>query len=199
MSTQKRGLPANQVVRDYARTLDDFSAQVDRLVTQLTGIEASMPVADRQREVCVAIWAAITAAFEASSLLPEEKQKLTPLLQEVLVPYWEKHCIAEQQVAQLVSQSATPYLSGRDPHSQVVTATAIVDRLLDQIGATRQIRPELAKSLIPLFAHRILGDIQHINQLRNISGIHFPLMVTLCVTLEFATLYGPAIRALRWI
>ncbi len=68
MGRFNRGISAKQLVRDYGTTLSDFTAQVDSLVTRLPESEISMPVAERRREVCVAIWAAITAAFDASAL-----------------------------------------------------------------------------------------------------------------------------------
>jgi hypothetical protein len=184
----------HRLARDFGTLLGDFTEQVDVLLTQ-PGVECARSVPEIRREVCVAVWAAITAAFEASAMSREEKQKLAPLLQEKLIPFWEKHCASDPDVAQRMSERASVYLEQRNPRSQVATATHIVQRLLDEIGATR--KRELARRLIPLFAHRMLGDTHHINDLRMRFGLQLPIIATLCITAAITQAVQPALRVLR--
>ncbi len=70
-------------------------------------------------------------------------------------------------MAQLLAERAILYLKGRDPHSQVTTASVIVQRLLDHIGAADAAKAKLSKRLVPMFAHRMLGDIHHFNDTKS--------------------------------
>lgn len=196
MVPSKTGVPASQLARDFGVMLSDFITQVDRLLTRPL-VEGASPPADIRREVCVAVWASITAAFEASSLSREEKDRLAPLLHEKLVPLWDEHCASDPQMAGQIAARASNYLQGRDPRSQVATASAIVKRLLDEIGAAGEPRRELTRRLIPMFAHRMLGDTYHIDDLKTRFGIQLPVLATMCFTAGFTHALEPALRMLR--
>jgi hypothetical protein len=198
MPPSNRGISAQQLVRDFGANLDALTEKVDALLTRLSEAEATLPVVERRREICTAIWAAITASFEASTLSSEEREKIVPLVQEVLVPYWHQHCAAEPEMAELLATRATLYLNGRDERSQVATASLIVSRLLDAIGAAEDLKPRLANTLAPLFAHRMLGKIHHINDLKSRFGIQLPIVAVICATAEVVAAYEPALRVLRW-
>jgi len=193
----RRGIPATQLARDFGVTLNDFTSQVDSLLGRLTENEASMPAPQRGGEVCSAVWAAISASFEASSLSPEEREKLAPLVQEVLIPFWQKHCSNEPGMATILAERTTLYLHGKDSRSQVATATVIVSRLLDTIGVNESLKPQLLRRLIPLFAHRMLGDIHHINHAKTRYGIQLPILAAIVATAEVVAVYEPALKMLK--
>lgn len=196
MSFRKTGVPATRLVRDFGAMLGEFTAQVDVLLAR-TGAPSDVPPADVRREICVAVWAAITAAFEASELSREEKDRVVQLLAETLIPFWQQHCATDPEVARLLASRASKYLEGRDPRSQVATASAIVQRLLDRTGFAGEPRRVLARKLIPMFAHRMLGDTYHVNDLKMRFGIELPLLATLCLTAGLTEAFEPALRMLR--
>ena len=195
MSFPKTGVPASRLARDFGAMLSEFTAQVDVLLTR-SGAPIDVPPSDVRREICVAVWAAVTAAFEASALTREEKDRVVELLEETLIPFWQQHCATDTEVARLLAARASNYLEGRDPRSQVATASAIVQRLLDRIGSAGESRRVLARKLIPLFAHRMLGDTYHVNDLKMRFGIQLPLLATLCLTAGLTQAFAPA---RRWI
>jgi hypothetical protein len=196
MPSPKTGVSANRLARDFVTMLSEFTEQVDVLLTQ-PGVMSEVPFEAVRREVCVAVWAAVSSAFEASALTREEKYRLAPLLQENLIPFWQKHCAADPGVTRMLAARSADYLQGRDPRSQVATATAIVKRLLDEIGVGGEPRRTLARKLIPMFAHRMLGDTYHINDLKMRFGIQLPLLATLCLTAGLTQAFEPALRMLR--
>lgn len=196
MTFPRTGIPAQRLARDFVTLLSEFTRQVDVLLTH-PGARTGAPFESVRREVCVAVWAAITSAFEASALTREEKDRLAPLLQQNLIPFWQKHCATDADVARQLAARAAVYLEGRDPRSQVATATAIVRRLLDEIGADGEPRRLLARKLIPMFAHRMLGDTHHVNDLKMRFGIDLPLLATLCFTAGAPQALETVLRMLR--
>jgi hypothetical protein len=194
MSFPKAGISVQRLARDLGMMLGDFTGQVDALLAQ-PGVEASVPVPQIRREVCIAVWAAITSAFEASALSRDEKDRLGMLLRDHLVPAWQKHCATDPEIARSIPELASSYLAGRDPRSQVATATHIVRRLLDAIGAAGEQKRKYTRALIPLFAHRMLGDTYHINDLKTRFGLQ--LIATLCITAGLTQAFEPALRMLR--
>lgn len=197
MGFQTSGMSATRLVREYGASLEKFTAEVDALVTRLSEAEASMPVARRRQEICTAIWAAMSAAFEASAFSDVERSRLVPLLGEVLVPYWERHCAPDPQLAQFLSDRSRSYLAGGDRKSQVITASSIVRRLLDEIGAATAHKSRLERQLVPLFAHRMLGDIHYFDDLKTRIGIQLSIVATLCAAFGLAEVCEPALRMMR--
>ena len=193
----KAGISTERLARDFGTMLGDFTVQVDALLTQ-PAPESAIAIPEIRREVCVAVWAAITASFEASAMSREEKDRLAPLLHETLIPFWQKHCASDPDVARLLAERASHYLAGRDPRSQVATATHIVARLLDGVGAEGEERRQLTRKLIPLFAHRMLGDTYHINDLKTRFGFQLPMVFALLFTAGLAPAVEPTLQALRF-
>ena len=197
MAFDRRGISPKQLIGDYGMTLSNFTDQVDSIVAELTEAEASMPAKRRHQEVCTAIWAAITAAFDSSSLSETERANLNPLLEKVLIPYWQKHCASDSEMVAVLAERSKLYLQGRDPESQITTANVIVRHLFDEIGASESARARLSRTLVPLFAHRMLGDIHHINDVKTRLGIQLPMLAALCVTANLLALCDPLLKALR--
>jgi hypothetical protein len=197
MAPSRHGLPVGHLARDCGVYLDEFTAKVDELLMRLSAAEASMPVPERRREICTAIWAAVQAAFEASTLSPLEREEILPLLQEVLIPYWQQHCAGEPQMSAWLERHSTRYLQGRNRKSQVATATVIVERLLDTMGTAAQLRPGLVHTLVPLFAHRMIGDTEYLGDIKRRIGIQLPLLIAVCTAADVVAAYEPALRHLR--
>jgi hypothetical protein len=196
MASRRHGIPAHQLAHDIGTLLADFTGQVDAFLAR-TAIDSPLPAPQIRREVCAAVWAALTAAFEASAMSQEEKNQLTSLLREKMQSFWQRHCASEPGVAQELPELASRYLAGRDPRSHVVTATQIVHHLLARIGADAEPAGRLARQLVPLFAHRMLGDTWHLNDLKSRVGIQLPLIATLCFTAGITQAVEPALRLLR--
>jgi hypothetical protein len=196
MPVFRRGVSARQLARDASVNIHAFATRVHELLTPLSPAEASMPVPERRREVCTAIWAAITASFDASALSAEERDKVFGALQEALVREWDQAHTVGPMGAQL-QEAAEAYLLGRHPRSQVTTANAIVTRLLEVIGVAEAVKPRLKRALIPLFAHRMLGHTHHLNDVKARLGIRLPLVAALVTASEVAAVCEPVLRALR--
>jgi hypothetical protein len=195
--TPSRRIPAQRLARDFGSLLSDFTGEVDALLTQPATTDSGVPVAHIRREVCAAVWAAILAAFDASSLSAEEKSALSPLLQEKLIPLWEKHCSPDPEVIRYLSKRAAFYVQGRDPASQVATASTIVRRLLDETGAVGERNRQLARKLIPMFAHRMLGDRTYIDDLKTRFGIQLPLIAALLLTAGLCDVVDATLKVVR--
>jgi hypothetical protein len=97
----------------------------------------------------------------------------------------------------MLADRARTYLAGGNRQSQIVTASSIVRRLLDEIGAADAPKSRLERQLVPLFAHRLLGDIHYIDDLKNRIGIQLSLLATLCAALGLAQACEPALRLMR--
>jgi hypothetical protein len=197
MPTGRRGISAEQLARDYGVSLNEFADEVITLLASLPPEDARAPAADRCREGCAAVWAAMVSALDSSSLTTEERVHLTPLLLDVLVPFWRKHCADERDIVVLLQSRAAYYLRDRDPVSQIRTAAHLVGRLLQAVEVSENVRTSLATTLTASFAHRMLGDIHRINEVRSRFGIELPMFAALTALVQATMTYEPALRMLR--
>jgi hypothetical protein len=194
----RRGIPASQLARDYGVSLNEFSDSVIGLVTKEWAEQDDGKRAFRRREICAAVSAAMLAAFDASMLAPEEREKLQPLVNEVLLPFWNKHCAQDDPgLAEYINSRTAHYLEGRVDDSRVKSAIAIVSALLEAIDAPEHLRPALKERLVPAFAHRMVGDVYRINDVRRKYGIELSMLATVCALLQLSMSYDPVLRALR--
>ena len=194
----RRGIPASQLARDYGVSLNEFSEAIMGAI----GREWAEPEGDgrlaRRREVCAAVSAAMLAALEASMLSAEERDKVQPLIEQVLSPFWTKHCGSDNPaLAAEITARAEHYLAGRDANSRVKSAVAMVNALLDSLQAPAHLRPVLLERLTPAFAHRMVGDVYRINDVRRRYGIELSMLATVCALLQVSLTYDPILRALR--
>lgn len=197
MSGIRRGIPASQLARDYGVSLNEFSDSIIGLIGQ-EWAEQDDTRASRRREICAAVSAAMLSAFDASNLAAEERDKLQPLVQEVLLPFWNKHCAQDDpDMASYISKRAAHYLAGEVPGSRVKSAVNFVGTLLNALGAPEHLRPQLRERLVPAFAHRMVGDVYRINDVRRRYGIELSLLATVCALLGMSMSYDPILRALR--
>ena len=198
MSGIRRGIPASQLARDYGVSLNEFSDSIIGLITHELADQDDDRRAFRRREICAAVSAAMVAAFDASTLAPEEREKLQPLVQEVLLSYWNRHCANDDpDLAAYISSRAAHYLEGRVENSRVKSAIALVSALLEAIDAPEHLRPALKERLVPAFAHRMVGDVYRINEVRRKHGIELSVLVTVCALLQMSVPYDSILRVLR--
>ena len=120
-----------------------------------------------------------------------------PLIDEVLMPFWTKHCATDSGAAAYISSRSAHYLSGRVVGSRIKTAVNIVTTLLDAIEVPARQRDELTLVLAPSFARRMVADIYRINEVRTKYGIELSLIATLGALLQITVSCETVLRILR--
>jgi len=199
MPMNRRGKSATQLAREYGVSLNEFADDVVNLLAQLDSSEVAADAAERCRESCAAVWSAMVAALDASALTRDEREKLTPMLLDVLLPFWKKHCADEPDIPGLLSARAAHYLQHRDPVSQIKTAANLVNSLMYRLGIAPMTQISLGKSLTALFAHRMLGDTHRINEVRARFGLELPVVAALTAIVQVTMNYEPVLRILRLV
>jgi hypothetical protein len=197
MAGTERRIPASQLARDYGVSLNDFTNEVTALLARAHSDSESLRTGTGRREICAAVSATMMIALDASTLSDEERSKLRPLIDEVLMPFWTRHCAADAGAAAYITERSGHYLSGRVAGSQVRTALNIVSALLDALEVPEVRRDELTLSLAPSFAHRLVGDIYRMNEVRAKYGIELSLLATLGALLQITISYETVLRILR--
>jgi hypothetical protein len=197
MAGSERRISASQLARDYGVSLNDFTNEVTALLARAHSDIESLRIGTGRREICAAVSAAMMVALDASTLSDEERSKLRPLIDEVLMPFWTRHCAADAGAAAYITERSGHYLSGRVAGSQVRTALNIVSALLDALEISEERRDELTLSLAPSFAHRLVGDIYRMNEVRAKYGIELSLIATLGALLQITISYETVLRILR--
>lgn len=193
----KRGVPASELARDYAVSLNQFVHEVMTTLERLDGEGAAPRGTSHRREVCAAVSAAMASSLDASSLTHEEREKLQPLLHDVLIPFWTKHCAADAEAAPYITKRAEHYLANRVAGSQVKTAVNIVAALAEALAIPAERRGTFSKLLAPAFAHRMVGDVYHLNDVRSRFGLQLSLLATLATMLQLSMSYDPILRVFR--
>jgi hypothetical protein len=193
----KRGISASQLARDYGVSLNEFSDEVIATLARLDGPGAPERSGAHRREVCAAVSAAMGAALDASMLSPDEREKLQPLLQQVLVPFWVKHCASDTASSTWIVERSQHYLAHRVSDSQVKTAVNIVAALLEALEVPAARRGDFAKRLSPAFAHRMVGDVYHLNDLRSRLGIELSVLAAMTTMLQLGMAYDPILKVLK--
>ncbi|MEJ0085760.1 MAG: hypothetical protein WDO72_08765 [Pseudomonadota bacterium] len=197
MPGKRRGISASQLARDYGVSLNEFVSEVIALLASLEGHDASGTAPARRREICAAAAAAMTSALDASTLTPEERAHLDPLLKDVLLPFWNQHCAGNAEALASIDTRAAQYLAARDAASQVKTAVGIVTELVEALQVSQENRDALVRTLAPSFAHRMVADLYRINTLRTKFGIELSLLVTICTLLQMSMSFDTILRVLR--
>jgi hypothetical protein len=190
-------MTVGELARNYGVSLNSFADDVLALLARLDADPPPARLAARRREVCAAVSAAMTFALDASNLSPEERATLDPLLREVLLPFWNKHCSSDADAGAYIAERSTYYLSNRVPGSQVKTAVSIVSTLLDVLGLPEERKVEVARLLTPSFAHRMVTDLYHINDVRTRFGLRLSLFALLTALLQMTLSSEALLRVLR--
>jgi len=199
MSMNRRGVSAARLAREYGVSLNEFADDVVNLLAQLDPADVAADAAERCRESCAAVWTAMVAALDASSLSAGERDQLKPMLLEALRPYWQTRSADEPDITTLLAARASHYLRHRDPASQIRTAANLVNGLMHRLGIAPQMQVSLGKSLTALFAHRMIGDTHRINEVRARFGIELPLVAALTAIVHVTMSYEPVLRMLRLV
>lgn len=199
MPMNPRGVSAIQLAREYGVSLNAFADDVVTLLAQLDDHEIAASPADRCREICAAVWAGMVSALGSSSLSAPERERITPMLLDVLLPYWRKHCADEPDIPATLERRAAEYLQYREPASQIKTAANIVNSLMNRLGIAGTTQVALGKTLAALFAHRMLGDIHSINDVRARFGIELPVIAALAAIVQATITCEPVLRILRMV
>jgi hypothetical protein len=197
MAGKERRVPASQLARDYGVSLNDFTSEVTALLARALKDSAILAGGAGRREICAAVSAAMITALDASALSDEERGTLRPLVDEVLMPFWTNHCASDAEAAAYITARSTHYLSGRVAGSQVKTAVNIVTSLLEALGIPQEQREELTLALAPSFAHRMVGDIYRINDVRARFGIELSLIAAIGALLQITISCETVMRILR--
>ena len=113
------------------------------------------------------------------------------------MPFWTTHCATDSDAAAYITGRSAHYLSGRVAGSQVKTAVNIVTALLDALAVPADRRDELTIALAPSFAHRMVGDIYRINDVRTKYGIELSLIATLGALLQITVACETVLRIVR--
>jgi hypothetical protein len=192
-------MSATQLAREYGVSLNEFADDVVNLLAQLDEGDLSAAPAERCREACAAVWTAMVASLESSSLTQVERDQMKPLLLDVLLPFWRKHCADETDIPSLLTARATHYLQHRDDRSQIKTAANLANGLMQRLGMAPEIQISLGKTLTALFAHRMIGDIYRINDVRARFGIELPVVAALTALVQVTMSYEPVLRILRLV
>jgi hypothetical protein len=193
----RRGTPADQLARDYGVSLNEFASSViDVIVDTHSASKADRGIAHR-REVCAAVTAAMVVALEASALSDEERTRLGPMIHDVLLPFWSKHCASDPDATAYIATRIEHYTARRIAGSHVKSAVNLVGALLEAMEIPADLRGRLNERLVPAFAHRLVGDTYRINDVRNRHGIDLPLLATLCGLLQMSLSYDSVLRMLR--
>ena len=196
MSPNRRGVPAKKVARDFGSSLASFVEEVISLVAKLDGEGATASAADRCFETCAALWATIVISVNASALHADEREALGPLIFQVLDPIWAKHCGTQKAAFGRLRSRAEFYLALNDPRSHINTATIIVTSLVAALGISGHINRRSTKRLSALLAHRMLGDIHRLNDLKMQFGIQISFVAL--ILSGYITLAGETLlRVLR--
>lgn len=190
-------MPVSELARNYGVSLNEFADEVMALLARLDADPAPARLDARRREVCAAVSAAMTFALDGSNLAPEERATLDPLLREVLTPFWNKHCSHDTDAAAYITERSTYYLANRVPGSQVKTAVSIVSTLLDVLGLSEERKNEVARLLTPSFAHRMVTDLYHINDMRRRFGMQLSLLALMTGLLQMTLSSEAILRVLR--
>jgi hypothetical protein len=197
MPGKRRGIPASRLAREFGVSLSEFTDNVVEILSRYDAQPSGDGAPVRRREICAAVSAAMIASLEASTLSDVERERLQPLIHDVLLPFWSKHCADDTDTAKYIAARSKHYLHGRNMGSQVKTAVNIVGTLLEALDVPTGDREVLSKRLSPAFAHRMVGDVFRINDLRARHGIELSLLATLCAMQGMSMLYDPILRMLK--
>jgi hypothetical protein len=193
----ERRISASKLARDLGVGINDFTNEVVALLARTHGDTDSLRCGPGRREVCAAVSAAMVAALDASTLSDEERAKLRPLIDEVLLPFWTQHCAKDSGAGAYITGRSAHYLNGRVAGSRVKTAVNIVTALLDALAVPADRREELTIALAPSFAHRMVADCYRINEVRARFGIELSLIATLGALLQISVSCETVMRILR--
>jgi hypothetical protein len=164
MMWRPRKIAAPDLARDFAVTAQAFADSfVQYIAAEEMALDADI-LAHRRRETCAAVWASIEATFAASGFTDAERAIVLPLVRDSLLPFWHKHC-GSVDVDEMLGARVTHYLRDQDRHSQLKTATSIMNGLIAALDADAS-RLLPVRTLTALLAHRMLSDLRRLEEIK---------------------------------
>jgi hypothetical protein len=156
---------AMDLARDFAVSAQSFADTFIQYIAPQNGNCKPEELLRYRREGCAALWAASVATFEASALTDQEKVLVVPIVRQELLAAWNKHCAGDAGNLYEIAERSTHYLRNHDRSSQLLTATNIVNALLEAIDPEAA-RAVSTKRLTAMIAHRMLSDLKHLNEVK---------------------------------
>jgi hypothetical protein len=147
------------VLHSLAETLFEHTGPVDSDV----GPDAT---AQRRREVCAAVWAAIRAALEASTLSAQERTHMLDMVWQRLLNRWQEFCGPDEATSKWLMKRTDEYLQEQQRGKPIATASHIVKVLTEALGVPERGRALQSRVLASLVGHRIESDVHHFNDLK---------------------------------
>ncbi len=164
-------------LEDFAETYSAASREfADCLIDQLTDsrmIEPSATGALRS-EVCAAVWVAMQAVLDSAPLTDAERGELRLVLARHMTPFWRKHCVDDQHVAELMAYR--PADSGHATSEADIHASAarIVGELLANTRVSRDAESLTVEGLETELANRMFVDLRRLDEFRKTASISQP-------------------------
>jgi hypothetical protein len=151
----------------YVIVLNSLAETLFEHTGPAAGDPDSKATAHRRSEVCAAVWAAIRAALEASTLSAEERARMLNLVWQRLLFRWQEFCGSNGVTSEWVEKRTDEYLHEHERAAPVVAASHIVKTLLKAIGVPDRGRSVQSRVLSSLVGHRIESDAHHFNELKS--------------------------------
>jgi hypothetical protein len=158
-------MSAQELTRDFVSTARTFADEFVQLIAPDDAVGEAEVLLGRRRETCAALWAAIVATFDASALTDHEKARIVPLVRQEMLAAWNRHCAGDAAVLYDITDRSNHYLRNIDRASQLKTATNLLKCLLESID-TEAASALPARRLAAMVAHRMLGDLQRLNEIK---------------------------------
>ena len=158
-------MSAQELARDFVSTARTFADVFVQFVAHESEAVDAGVLLGRRREACAALWAAVVATFDASALTDQEKARIVPLVRQEMLAAWNIHCAGDPAVLYEITERSSHYLRNIDRSSQLKTATNLLKELLQSIDAEAASALP-ARRLAAMVAHRMLGDLQRLNEIK---------------------------------
>src|SRR5688500_2332363 len=102
--------PVEGLAVQYVIVLHSLSETLFDQIARMDGATLPPSAAIRRQEICAAVWAAIRAALDASTLSSDERLLVMQGLMERLLPHWQRFCAPEGLFAVWLADRSTNYL-----------------------------------------------------------------------------------------
>jgi hypothetical protein len=150
----------------YAIVLSSLAETLFQYIGPIRADDDVQATAIRRREVCAAVWAAMRAALEASTLSREERALMLKIVWKRLQLQWNEFCGANEANVEWLESRSTEYMRKCEGTKPLAIAIHIVEELLEVISDPGRNRSLQLRVLSNLVNHRILSDICHFDALK---------------------------------
>ena len=126
-------------------------------------------------ETCAAIWAAISATFDASHYSTEEQAELLPKVRQLMAPFWIKNCGPAEDAIPKLTARAIHYLPNDESDDIEQTAAHIVGVLFDSVSAANASGSSARRQLRSTLSSRMTADLRRLDA---VNGRHSSIGLT---------------------